>query len=212
MSVLTVETTSTGFKNLYAYCENNPIILNDSTGQAAIVIFGVAVGADVIIDWAGLMLSVYDVANNPTDPLAYIGLGFDIVDIFVVGSYAGDAVNVVKYSVRAGSDIAADLAVKYGDDAAELVVKNADEVVEAGTSTLAKYGDDFGKMGTYVENPNIKVDWTQYAEHAAERMQQRGMTQEGVAIVSKEGKLITAWSSADFDSSMLEIVSKLFGE
>lgn len=103
---------------------------------------------------------------------------------------------------------------------------------------MAQYGDDFGKMGTYVENPNIKVDWTQYAEHAAERMQQRGMTQEmvnnivengkvlsqnngnkfayitqeGVAIVSKEGKLITAWSSAEFDSSMLEIISKLFGE
>ena len=38
------------------------------------------------------------------------------------------------------------------------------------------------------------------------------ITQEGVAIVSKEGKLITAWSSADFDSSMLEIISKLFGE
>ena len=83
-------------------------------------------------------------------------------------------------------------------------------------------------LGTYVENPNIKVDWTQYAEHAAERMQQRGMTQElvnnivengkvlsqnngnkfayitqeGVAIVSKEGKLITAWSDANFDSSM----------
>ena len=109
---------------------------------------------------------------------------------------------------------------------------------ESGTSTLAQYGDDFGKMGTYVENPNIKVDWTRYAEHAAERMQQRGMTQEmvnnivengkvlsqnngnkfayitqeGVVIVSKEGKLITAWSSVDFDSSMLEIISKLFGE
>lgn len=38
------------------------------------------------------------------------------------------------------------------------------------------------------------------------------ITQEGVAIVSKEGKLITAWSSAGFDSSMLEIISRLFGE
>ena len=37
------------------------------------------------------------------------------------------------------------------------------------------YGDNFGKMGTYVENPNIKVDWSQYAEHGLERMQQRGM-------------------------------------
>ena len=93
-------------------------------------------------------------------------------------------------------------------------------------------------MGTYVENPNIKVDWTQYAEHAADRMQQRGMTQElvenivengkvlsqnngskyayitqeGVAVVSNEGKLITAWTSADFDDNMKEIVKKLFGE
>ena len=38
------------------------------------------------------------------------------------------------------------------------------------------------------------------------------ITQEGVAIVSKEGKLITAWSSEDFDSSILEIISKLFGK
>ena len=112
------------------------------------------------------------------------------------------------------------------------------DIIEGGTSSLAKYGDDFGKMGTYVENPNIKVDWTQYAEHAAERMQQRGMTQElvenivengkvlsqnngskyayitqeGVAVVSNEGKLITAWTSADFDDNMKEIVKKLFGE
>ena len=93
-------------------------------------------------------------------------------------------------------------------------------------------------MGRYVENPQIKVDWTEYAEHAAERMQQRGMTrelidhivengkalsqnggnkyvyitQEGVAVVSKEGKLITGWTSSDYDEAMIEIVNKLFGE
>ena len=38
------------------------------------------------------------------------------------------------------------------------------------------------------------------------------ITQEGGAIVSKEGKLITAWSNADFESSMLEIVRRLFGK
>lgn len=38
------------------------------------------------------------------------------------------------------------------------------------------------------------------------------ITKDGVAIVSKEGKLITAWSSADFDSNMLEIIEKIFGE
>jgi len=38
---------------------------------------------------------------------------------------------------------------------------------------IAQYGDDFGKMGRYVENPNIKVDWTQYAGHAAKRSDER---------------------------------------
>ncbi len=109
---------------------------------------------------------------------------------------------------------------------------------DSGTSKQAQYGDNFGKMGKYVENPGIEVDWTKYAEHGAERMQQRGLTKEmidnivrngkvlsqnngnkfayitkeGVAIVSKDGKLITAWSSKDFDSSMLEIISRLLGE
>ena len=110
---------------------------------------------------------------------------------------------------------------------------------EGGSSSrLAQYGDEFGKMGTYVENPNIKVDWSQYASHGAERMQQRGMTQEmieniiengkvlsqsggnkfayitkeGVAVVSKEGKLITGWTNANFDESMIGILSKLYGE
>ena len=110
---------------------------------------------------------------------------------------------------------------------------------KGGSNTgLAQYGDDFGKMGTYVENPNIKVDWSQYAEHGFERMQQRGMTQEmvdkivsngkvlsqnngskfacitkeGVAVVSKDGKIITTWSSDYYDSAMQEIIIKLFGE
>jgi len=38
------------------------------------------------------------------------------------------------------------------------------------------------------------------------------ITKEGVAIVSKDGKLITAWNSADFDASMVQIIEKLFGK
>lgn len=106
------------------------------------------------------------------------------------------------------------------------------------SSTLAQYGDDFGKMGTYVEKPDIKIDWTQITQHALERLLQREMTQEmvneiiengkvlaqdngskfafitkeGVAIVSETGKLITAWTNKEFDDYMWEIVKKLFGE
>ena len=103
---------------------------------------------------------------------------------------------------------------------------------------IAEYGDEFGKMGTYVEKIDIKIDWTQCTQHGIERMNQRGMTKElvdgivangktlsqcfgskfafitkeGVAIVSKEGKLITAWSSMNFDENMLEIIRCLFGK
>ena len=112
------------------------------------------------------------------------------------------------------------------------------EVLVHNNCELAKVGDDFGKMGKYVNNPGKKVDWSIYAEHGMQRMLQRGMsrsliddivaggkvlsqnggnkfayiTKQGVAIVSKEGKLITAWSSEYFDSSMVQIIMRLFGE
>jgi len=38
------------------------------------------------------------------------------------------------------------------------------------------------------------------------------VTKEGVAVVAKDGKLVTAWSKEYFDSEMIEIVKKLFGE
>lgn len=38
------------------------------------------------------------------------------------------------------------------------------------------------------------------------------ITQNGVAIVSKDGKLITAWGQSNFDENMLDVIRKLFGE
>jgi hypothetical protein len=35
---------------------------------------------------------------------------------------------------------------------------------------------------------------------------------DGVAVVTSSGKLVTTWSKLDFDSNMLEIIKKLFGE
>lgn len=93
-------------------------------------------------------------------------------------------------------------------------------------------------MGTYVEEPDIKIDWSKYAEHGFSRLEQRGMTQsmaddiiangkvlfqnggskyayiskEGVVVVSKDGKLITAWGKDNFDTAMSEIIGKLFGK
>lgn len=38
------------------------------------------------------------------------------------------------------------------------------------------------------------------------------ITQEGVALLSKQGKLITARGKDNFDSNMIEIVKQLFGK
>ena len=107
----------------------------------------------------------------------------------------------------------------------------------AGVSTIAAAGTTFGKMGTLLaENPNISVNWSIYADHAMQRLGERGISQQmvdawvatgkflrqgadkfvyitqgGVAVVSKTGKLITAYSNIYFDEAMKEIVKALFG-
>ncbi len=85
-------------------------------------------------------------------------------------------------------------------------------------------GTDFGKIGKLVNHPNIKINWSEYAEHGMSRLKQRGLsksqvddfvehgkvlsqnegekfafiTEDGVAIVSKDGKLVTAWGKKRF--------------
>jgi hypothetical protein len=92
-------------------------------------------------------------------------------------------------------------------------------------------------MGTYTEKPDLKVDWNQYSDHGVnDSMVNRGITQDmvdsyiaygkalaqgngkyafvspdGVAIVVYNGKLVTTWSSSNFDENMFEIIKKLFG-
>lgn len=110
-------------------------------------------------------------------------------------------------------------------------------VTSTGITTIAAAGTTFGTLGTLMaENPNVVVDWTQYAKHGLERLAERGITQqmidiwvqtgkvlqqgqdkfvyitrEGVAIVTKTGKLVTAYSSVYFDQNMQSIVQALFG-
>lgn len=78
-----------------------------------------------------------------------------------------------------------------------------------------------GKMGTYTEKPNLKVNWNEYSDHGVnDSMTNRGITQEmvdsyvanGKALSQGNGKLVTTWSSGNYDASMLDIVKKLFGK
>ncbi|EAF8287062.1 hypothetical protein AYX57_13430 [Listeria monocytogenes] len=99
-------------------------------------------------------------------------------------------------------------------------------------------GTDFGKIGKLVNHPNIKINWSEHSEHGMTRLKQRGLsksqvddfvergkalsqnggekfafiTENGVAIVSKDGKLVTAWGKKDFDEGMEKIIEKLYGK
>ncbi|ENH0453027.1 LXG domain-containing protein [Listeria monocytogenes] len=99
-------------------------------------------------------------------------------------------------------------------------------------------GTDFGKIGKLVNHPNIKINWSEHSEHGMSRLKQRGLsksqvddfvergkalsqnggekfafiTENGVAIVSKDGKLVTAWDKKDFDEGMEKIIEKLYGK
>lgn len=99
-------------------------------------------------------------------------------------------------------------------------------------------GTDFGKIGKLVNHPNIKINWSEHSEHGMSRLKQRCLsksqvddfvergkalsqnggekfafiTENGVAIVSKDGKLVTAWGKKDFDEGMEKIIEKLYGK
>ena len=64
-------------KNLYAYCDNNPVVRVDYGGQLWETVF------DVI----SLGASIVEVCVNPTDPWAWAGLAGDAIDLipFVTG-------------------------------------------------------------------------------------------------------------------------------
>lgn len=67
----------------------------------------------------------------------------------------------------------------------------------------------------YQKRKRVSLFTNNFVENGKVLLQNNGnkfayITQEGGAIVSKEGKLITAWSSAYFDSSILEIINQLF--
>ena len=91
-------------KNLYAYCDNNPVMRVDNGGEFW----------DTVFDVVSLCFSVVDVIKNPDDPWAWVGLAADVVSLAVPFATGGGT--VVK-------------AVSKADDVVDLV-KTADRVTD----------------------------------------------------------------------------------
>ena len=88
--ILTATPTSLTDKNLFAYCDNNPIMRIDQGGQFW----------DIFFDVGSLVCSIYDVCKNPSDGWAWAGLAGDVVDLVPFVTGVGETVKVSKTANR----------------------------------------------------------------------------------------------------------------
>ena len=77
-------------KNLFTYCDNNPVTRIDCGGYFW----------ESILDFISLGASAAEVYVNPTDPWAWAGLGGDIVDLIPFVTGVGEVTRAVKISKK----------------------------------------------------------------------------------------------------------------
>ena len=97
-------------KNLYSYCDNNPVTRTDDGGAFW----------DTVFDVVSLCFSVAEVVANPSDPWAWAGLVGDAVDLIPFVSGVGEvtrAVGTGRKVLKAADDLhdAAKVADNVGD-------------------------------------------------------------------------------------------------
>ena len=111
--VLTVSLTSLTDKNLYAYCDNNPVMRKDTGGAFW----------ETALDIASVVVSITDVVANPTNATAWISLGADVACTLLPGLTGGGA---IVRSVTKSDDVI---------DTAKAVYKAADKASDIRKAT-----------------------------------------------------------------------------
>ncbi len=77
--VLTIDLSSLKEKNLYSYCNNNPVMYKDVTGTIA----------DTALDIVFIAGDIASIIANPTNVVGYVELAADIVGLAVPGLTGG---------------------------------------------------------------------------------------------------------------------------
>ena len=90
IDVICATPTALTDKNLYAYCDNNPVMRRDDGGQFW----------ETFFDVASLAFSVVDVCINPSDAWAWIGLAGDCIDLIPFVSCVGEATDVIRIATK----------------------------------------------------------------------------------------------------------------
>ena len=113
--------------NMFAYCSNNPVTRTDETGTAW----------ETVFDVASLVFSIGDVASNPSDRWAWIGLVGDIVDLIPFIAGVGEVTRAIKTGRRI-ADTAENL---HG---VAKVTKKAPIVIGENMKRVKKYAAEIG--------------------------------------------------------------------
>jgi len=127
ISALMIATTDVGCKNLFAYAENNPVTAKDGSGAFI----------DTVFDVISLAGSIVDVCKNPTDPIAWVGLVGDTIDLIPGVMGVGEGIKAFNAANKA-ADVA-----KGAAKATKAGAKASDEALEALTEGFT----DIGKKG-----------------------------------------------------------------
>ena len=73
-------------KNLFSYCDNNPVTRVDVTGDVW----------ETVFDLVSLGFSIYDVVKNPNDVWAWAGLVGDAIDLIPFVAGVGESIKIAK--------------------------------------------------------------------------------------------------------------------
>ncbi len=122
-------------KNLFAYCDNNPVMRRDDGGQFW----------DTAFDVVSLAFSVAEVLANPADPWAWAGLVGDTVDLIPFVSGVGEATDLMRIANKA------DDFVDAIDDIQDTTraIDRIDDGIDASKA--------ISKTGKGTQNPNVKA-------------------------------------------------------
>ena len=94
---------------MYAYCGNNPVSRIDIGGHFW----------DIVIDVVSLGVSIVDVALNPDDPMAWLGVAADVASMAIPFVTGGGA--IVKVATKTDDVVAAARAAEKITDAGKVI-------------------------------------------------------------------------------------------
>ena len=132
VGIIAASPTGLTDKNLYAYCDNNPVARVDGDGEFWETAF------DVI----SLGVSIAEVCINPTDPWAWAGLVGDVVDLIPFVTGVGEVTDLIRLSTKVDDLVDA---VDGVYDSARAVDKISDGI--DGATDITKTVMDVGNGG-----------------------------------------------------------------